>query len=162
MKAKTNENFFEINSHKATMKVTINSIMMGCLFFVLTLIWTIDPLKFNTYTILQIILAVPLLYVSSLANSKIGISKKVVMWEALGWFTNTIGSIFILNAVGLMTAVFYKNIAFAYFFLTIILMLIYSAININYYPEEFKEKIFKLSMFLVVMLLGGVLPLLLN
>lgn len=159
MKIKSRDNFFEINSHKATMKVTINSIMMGCLFFVLTLIWTIDPLKFSIYTIVQIILAVPLLYVSSLAYSKIGISKKVGMWETLGWFTNTVGSVFILNAVGLMTALFYRNVAFVYFALMLILMAIYTIINITYSPEELKEKSFKWAFFTAVIIAGGLVPL---
>jgi len=158
--AKPRDNYFEINSHKASIRVTINSIMMGSLFFVLTLIWTTDPLKFSTFTVAQIILAVPLLYVSSLAYSKIGYAKKVIMWDVLGWFTNTIGSIFILNAIGLMTAAIYKDIALTYFLLMIILMVIYSVINIKYTPNELKEKMFKLVFFLIIMTLGGLLPLL--
>lgn len=151
--------FFEVNFHKASIRVNINSIMMGSLFFVLTLIWTTNPARFNIFTVAQIILAVPLLYVSSLAYSKIGYSEKVLRWDTLGWFTNNIGSIFILNAVGLMAASISKNLAFLYFFLMIVLMGIYSIINITYKPEEKGEKIFKFFFFLLVLMVGGLLPL---
>lgn len=158
--ARNKSNFFEVNSHKATVRVTVNSIMMGGLFLILSLIWTGGPAKFNVFIVSQLILAVPLLYVSALAYLKIGYSEKVVMWDALGWFTSNIGSIIILNAIGLMTVPINKNISLLYFLLMIVLMLIYSLINIAYNPEEKTEKIFKFFFFLVVVTIGGLLPLL--
>ncbi|HUC31517.1 MAG TPA: hypothetical protein VMR99_02395 [Candidatus Paceibacterota bacterium] len=160
--ARNKNNFFEVNSHKASVRVTINSIMMGSLFLVLTLIWTDAPVKTNSFIVSQLILAVPLLYVSTLAYSKIGYSEKVFMWDTLGWFTNNLGSIFILNAVGLMTILINRDIAFFYFSLMIALMLIYSTINIIYNPKERGEKIFKFFFFLLVVSIGGLLPLILG
>jgi fatty acid desaturase len=156
------DNFFEVNSHKATVRVATNSIMMGGLFLILTLIWTGDPAKFNIFVVSQLILAVPLLYVSTLAYLKIGYSEKVFMWDILGWFTNNIGSIFILNAVGLMTAAINKDLAVLYFLFMIVFMLMYSIINIIYNPQEKTEKIFKFLFFLIVLAIGGLLPLLLG
>ena len=153
------KNIFETNQNKASSKVTINSFMMGSLFFILTLIWTLNPYKFGVLIVAQVVLAIPLLFVSSLAYTKIGHWEKVDLWDALGWYTNNIGSIFILNAVGLMTAQVYKNLSLCYFLLLIILMAIYSTINVVYKPETLKEKIFKFAFFVVVLTLGGLLPL---
>ena len=153
------KDIFETNSSKASAKVTINSFMMGSLFFILTLIWTLNPYKFGVLIVAQIVLAIPMLFVSSLAYAKIGYWKKVKLWDALGWFTNNLGSIFILNAVGLMTGEVYKNLAASYFILLIVLMAIYSTINVVYKPNTLKEKIFKFAFFVFVITLGGLLPL---
>ena len=153
---------FQTNANKASTKVTINSFMMGSLFFVLTLIWTLNPSRFSIFIVAQIVLAIPMLFVSSLAYAKIGYWEKVELWDILGWFTNNVGSIFILNAVGLVTAQIYKNVAFLYFLLLIILMAIYSIINVVYRKKTLKEKIFKFLFFVFVLTVGGILPLLLK
>ena len=153
------KDIFQTNANKASSKVTINSFMMGSLFFVLTLIWTLNPSKFSIFIVAQIVLAIPMLFVSSLAYAKIGYWEKVQLWDILGWFTNNIGSIFILNAVGLITAQIYEAVAVCYFFLLIILMAFYSIINVVYKRKTLREKIFKFIFFLVVLTLGGILPL---
>ena len=154
------KDIFQTNASKASSKVSINSFMMGSLFFVLTFIWTFNPLKFSFFVVAQIVLAIPMLFVSSLAYTKIGHWEKVELWNALGWFTNNVGSIFILNAVGLMTAQIYRSLAVCYFLLLIILMAFYSIINVVYKHKTLKEKIFKFAFFVCVLTLGGILPML--
>jgi len=156
------KDIFQTNQHKASSKVTINSFMMGSLSFILTLILAISPSKFGIFVIAQIVLAIPLLFVSSLAYTKIGHWKEVALWDALGWFTNNIGSIFIINAIGLITAQLYEEVAWAYFILMIILMAIYSAINVVYRKKTLLEKIFKFAFFVLVLVLGGIVPLILK
>jgi len=153
------KDIFETNSNKASTKITINSFMMGSLFFILTLIWTLSPERFSIFIVAQIVLAIPMLFVSSLAYAKIGYWEKVELWDVLGWFTNNLGSIFILNAVGLMTAQLYKIVAISYFLLLILLMAVYSAINVIYRKKTLKEKIFKFAFFVAVLFFGGILPL---
>ena len=157
---KKKEDFFQTNPQKASAKVTINSFMMGSLFFILTLIWSLNPEKFSLSIITQLVLAIPLLFISSLAYSKIGYWKEVKLWDYLGWFTNNLGNIFILNVIGLMTSKLYLSLAWIYFSLIVMLMVIYSWINFVYSPYALREKAFKLIFFLVVLLLGGILPLL--
>jgi hypothetical protein len=153
------KDIFETNANKASTKVTINSFMMGSLFFILTLIWTLNPEKFSIFIIAQIVLAIPMLFVSSLAYAKIGYWEKVNLWDILGWFTNNLGSIFILNAVGLMTAQINKLLGLIYFLLLILLMAIYSIINVVYRRRTLKEKIFKFAFFVFVLAVGGIIPL---
>lgn len=150
---------FKTNPEKSANRVSINSFMMGSLFFILTLILTLSPEKFNMVILSQLVLAIPLLFVSSLAYSKIGYWKDTKHWDTFGWFTNNLGSIFILNVVGLITATFSKNLAFAYFGLTLILMLIYSSINVLNNPSNLKEKTFKFLFFVAILFLGGIMHL---
>jgi len=153
------KDIFETNSYKAQTKVTINSFMMGGLFFILTLIWSLNPYKFSIFVVAQIVFAIPMLFVSSLVYTKIGHWEKIKLWDMLGWLTNNIGSIFILNAIGLMTAQTHKIIAICYFLLLIFLMAIYSIINVIYRRKTLKEKIFKFAFFLFFIILGGIIPL---
>lgn len=158
---KQEQDIFLTNPDKAQSKITINSFMMGSLFFILSLIWSLNPERFSIVIIAQIVLAIPLLFVSSLAYAKIGHWKEVKMWDAFGWFTNTTGNAFILNVVGLMTATIYIELAMAYFALTIALMAVYSAINIVYRRKAIKEKLFKFAYFVFIIIIGGMLPALL-
>jgi hypothetical protein len=154
------EGAFFTNPEKASARVAINSFMIGSLFMILTFIWTLNPQKFSTIILVQIVLAIPMLFVSSLAYAKVGYWKEVKLWDLLGWVTNNFGTIFVINVVGLITATFTKNVALIYFSLTLVLMIIYSAINIYYKPKSWKEKLFKFLFFAVFLYLGGLMPLL--
>lgn len=159
---KEDKDIFETKPEKAISKITINAFMIGSLFVILTLIWTLDPHKFSLIIISQLVLAIPLLYVSSLAYTKLGYWKETRLWDRFGWFTNNIGNIFVLNVIGLIAATVYKNLAFVYFGLILFLMLIYSVINVIYKPRALKEKLFKFVFFLIILSIGGIIPLILS
>ena len=108
------EDFFRTNAEKSASKVNIDSIMMGCLFFVFTLIWTLNPKQFNPMAITQLVLAIPLLFVSSLAYTKLSYRKEIKHWDYLGWYTNTIGNAFVLNVVGILVSKEYPLIAYGF------------------------------------------------
>jgi len=150
-------NLSKSNQQKSANKVTISSFMMGSLFFVLTIIITLDPNKFSNLVIYQLVLAIPLLYVSSLAYSKIGYWKDTEEWDALGWFTNTLGNLFVLNAVGLVAAKFNPALAYTYFSLFSLLMIIYTSINIKHNKKLWIQKLFKLAFLLIIIIFGGFL-----
>ncbi len=152
------ELFFKTNPQKSANKVTINSYMMGSLFLVLSLIITLDPNKFSGLIMYQLVLAIPLLYVSSLAYSKIGYhTENIKYWDTLGWFTNTTGNLFVMNAIGLLTARFDPVLAHVYFYLFIILMIIYTFFNIKNNRGALYQKLFKLFFLLLIIFLGGIL-----
>jgi hypothetical protein len=154
-KVESVEFIHNINPQKSVNMVMINSFMMGSLFFILTLIITIDPNRFSGLVIYQLVLAIPLLYVSSLSYSKLGYSKQAHGWDILGWHTNTLGNLFVLNAIGLVASYYNFTLAFMYFLLFCLLMLIYTIINIKYNPNLWIEKIYKLVFLLTVMVTGG-------
>jgi len=150
--------FFKSNPQKSANKVTINSFMMGSLFLVLSLIITVVRSKFSIAIMYQLVLAIPLLYVSSLAYSKIGYhTENLKYWDTLGWFTNTTGNLFIMNAIGLLTAKFDPVLAHIYFYLFLILMIIYTFLNIKNNKGALNQKLFKLFYLLVIIFLGGLL-----
>lgn len=151
-------NAFQINPHKATMKISISSAMIGALFFVLTFILAFGPNRFHPWVLAQLVLAIPLLYVSTLTYSKIAYWQETKLWDAFGWITIYIGNTILLNAIGLMVTTISKNLALAYFILIVGLMLIYSIINIIYSPKSAKVKIYKFLFFLLIILIGGIIP----
>ncbi len=158
---KREEDIFSTNKDKAGAKVALSSTMIGALFFILTLILTVGPDKFNRFVIFQIILAVPFLFVSILTYSKIAYWRDNRLWDMMGWFSVNIGNGFLLNVIGLMVASVDRSLALVYFTTLATLMLVYSIINI-YYSRRHSEKIFKFLFFLAIMLFGGVLPLFLG
>ena len=162
---KMNQEFPEVKQfhpEKAANRVSITAFMMSSLFLILTLIWTLSPEKFDPFMIAQLVLAIPLLFISSLAYSKLGYWKNHDLWDKFGWFTGTLGNIFVINVVGLMTATFSKTISLLYFILTFLLILSYYSISMKYKPYLRKEKIIKFVVFIIILLLGGILPVVFN
>jgi hypothetical protein len=147
---------FETNPAKAASKLTINSFMMANVFFIFTLMWTLSPEKFNPAIIFQLVFSIPLLFVSSLAYTKIAHWKKTKLWDGFGWLTNNIANLFLLNIVGLMVAQVFKTMALYYFITIIGLMFVYSLINVIYQPNSFKEKLFKFLFLIVILYFGGI------
>ncbi|MFA7662950.1 MAG: hypothetical protein WCX88_03470 [Patescibacteria group bacterium] len=145
------------NPHKSINKVTINGFMMGSLFFVLTLIITLDPYKFSPFVIYELVLAIPLLYVASLAYSKLGYYPNVKYWSRFGWILNALGNLFVINAVGLVTAKFDLRLSLVYFFMFCTLMIIYTFINATHNKEIWHRKVLKLIFTLSIIFFGGIL-----
>ena len=113
---------FTTNPEKAASRVAINGVMLASLFVMLAVVF-LEPEKFHILAIAQMILSIPFLFVSSLAYSKIGYWKDTALWELLGYFTNTFGNLFMINAIGLLASRISNSIAFLYFGLTISLLL---------------------------------------
>lgn len=138
-------------------RMEINFFMIDSLFFILTLIWALEPEKFSTNIIWQLVLAVPLLFVSCLAYSKADNKGRFPLFKRFGWITSTAGNNLVLNAVGLMTFTFHREMALAYFATLIVSVVIYYSLNTFYKLHSLREEILKLSFILILILLGGVL-----
>ncbi|MDH4358785.1 MAG: hypothetical protein OEV37_02455 [Candidatus Berkelbacteria bacterium] len=149
------------NPEKSISRVTINGAMMGSLFLILTLIWTLGPEKFNIYIIAQLVLAIPLLFISGLAYAKVGFRSKIRLFDRFGWITTVLGNNFILNVTGLIAATFSKTLSVIYFSLVFTLILIYYAINVFHCGDSLKEELIKVFVILAIILIGGILPLIL-
>ena len=157
---KKEESFFSTNPEKAASRVAINGVMLASIFVMLAVVF-LDLEKFNTLAVIQMVLSIPLLFISSLAYSKLGYWKETKLWDSLGYFTNTIGNLFMINAIGLLASAISIRVSYVYFGLTILLLLIYSSINI-FYTKSYGRKLFKLLFSLVILLSGGILPLILH
>ena len=153
---------FRSNPHKANMRIMLNSTMIGVLFFILTLILATGANKFDLIIIAQVVLAIPLLYVSILAYTKIAFWEETKMWDVYGWATTYAGNTLLLNAIGLIAYSINEHLAVAYFALLLLLMYSYSIINISYSKKTVRPKLWKFSFFLIICFLGGILPLILK
>lgn len=160
---------FKKKPGKAASMVSITSLMMGNLFFILAIIWSFSPDRFSPIVIGQLICAIPLLYVSGLAYAKIGYLEETLLWDALAWTTNNLGNIFVFNVIGLMTAQLFKPIAIVYFFLLLSLMGVYSLINVFYHSGYHEKRVdiiiekgFKYLFFAAGIVLLGIVPLILS
>ncbi|MEI8061240.1 MAG: hypothetical protein WCG99_03015 [Candidatus Berkelbacteria bacterium] len=144
---------------KSISRVTINGTMMASLFFILTLVWTLGPQKFNTSIITQLVLAIPMLFISSLSYAKVSYREKHHVFDRFAWITTTLGNNFVLNVAGLMAATFSKPIAIIYFSTSFILITIYYIINIYDGLDTAREELLKLLFILIIMVIGGIIPL---
>ena len=149
----------EPHPEKSASRVSITSFMIGSLLLILTLIWTLKPENFSIILIYQLVLAIPLLFVSSLAYAKVGYWTHHENLDRFAWITNTTGNIFTINVIGLIALTFSKNLAWAYFILVIILIGIYYTLNVIAKPYTLKEKIIKFIIFILIIITGGIWPL---
>lgn len=148
---------FETNPEKAASRVAINGVMLASIFVMLAVIF-LDLDKFRSFAVIQMVMSIPFLFVSSLAYSKIGYWKQIKAWDIFGYFTNTIGNLLMLNSIGLISTKVSENFALIYFLTILILLFIYSVINI-YYTRSYGVKIFKFLFSVLIIIFGGILPL---
>lgn len=162
MKKEYKEYAFARNPEKAEARLHINSFLMGSLFTVLALLWTFTSMKISLAIIIQMVLAIPLILFASLSYAKLGYERNHKIWDRFGWWTNNLGYLLFLNSTGLMVATFSsKIIGFIYFSLVIFMSSIYYVLNILSQPGTLKEHLSKLIVWLIVILIGGILPLIL-
>lgn len=155
---KKEEHPFATNPEKAAARVAINGVMLASLFVMLAVVF-LEPEKFNQWSIAQMLFSIPLLFISCLSYAKIGYWKNIKPWNALGYFTNTFGNLFMINAIGLLAARLSYSISYYYFGLTVLLLLIYSSISITH-TKSVRMKLFSLIFSLAIIFVGGILPLL--
>jgi len=162
MKKECKECEFARNPEKAEARLHINSFLMGSLFTVLALIWTFSPEKVSSAIIFQMVLAIPLILFASLSYAKTGYERTHKVWDRFGWITNNIGYVLFLNSTGLIIAAFSSiKIAYVYFLLVILLSVSYYILNIVSQPGTLKEHLSKLIFWLIVIFMGGILPIIL-
>ena len=154
------KNIFTTIPEKSSARVAINGVMLASVFVMLAVIF-LELDKFNHIAVIQMILSIPLLYVSSLAYSKLGYWKETKRWDMFGYFTNTLGNLFLINAIGILASKISFMVSFIYFGVIVLLLFMYSYINVSH-TKRIGPKLFKFIFSLVILFLGGILPLLLQ
>ena len=150
----------QTNPEKAASRVAINAFMIGSMFMILTLIWTLGPTKFNPFIIWQLVLAIPLLFISSLAYAKVSYRAKSAIFDRYGWISHTFGNDMALNAFGLIAGSIFRSLGFVYFALSILAVITYYIIDSKHDRSQTKENLIKMILILLVFLIGGIYPLL--
>lgn len=152
------QNAIPRNAEKSTTRVNLNSAMIGVIFTILTLIWSLKPENFNIFIIYQLVLAIPLLFISSLAYTKIGYSSNIKLFDRFAWFATTFGTNMVLNTAALIAGTFYRPLGFLYLLVMLLGVTGYYTINIITGSHVYNQVI-KLSVIYLIIIFGGLLPL---
>ncbi|MCK4635023.1 MAG: hypothetical protein KAT37_04065 [Candidatus Aenigmarchaeota archaeon] len=148
---------------KATSRIAMNSRLIAVITAVFFLIINlkIEILTQNGLLALQLVLAIPFLFTSTLAYSKLGYRKETKRWNTLGWITFIIGYAFMLNTIGVLVGRYVDVLFGVLFFLANwILTIIYSLIDISYEKSVIKERLVKDSFFILIQIFFGLFILL--
>ncbi len=149
-------NPFKTNPHKASAKIGINNNLIAVCITVLGIMWAIAPNRLELGILVQFVFAVPLLYVSSIAYTKIAYYSHIKYWDVLGWFTGTTATAFVLNIIGvLLYFLGYPRMTIIYFLITWILLFIYTLINCHYNHGDKVVRIFKFLYFVSIQVVFG-------
>ncbi|MBI2405829.1 hypothetical protein HYV21_02145 [Candidatus Microgenomates bacterium] len=145
---------------KATTRVALNNsliaITIGVFFLTINLK---QELLLPRVLILQFILAIPLLFTSSLAYSKVGYRDKIERWNKLAWITFILGYAFILNVIGIFVGNIIGTLeSIVFFIITWVLVIIYSLVDLSYKQTVLRERLAKDSIFILIQLILGMLP----
>ncbi len=147
---------FKTNPHKASAKLVINNNLIAVCITVLGIMWAFAPDRLGVGLLLQFVFAVPLLYVSSIAYTKIAYYKDVKYWDYLGWFTGTTATAFVLNIIGILIFFLgYPIMTLMYFLVTWFLLLIYTLINCHYNHKDRGVRVFKFIFFVLIQAIFG-------
>ena len=139
------------NEFKASVRVTIASMLIGICFTVFALVWAFDRnVKLNHFIMSQLIFAMPILYYSTTAYSKLGYKKNAGLWNKFAVVTFIIGYSLIINAIGIMIYVadLFIN-AILFFVLVWLLDIIYSICEIAEDRKNLRERIVKTGFFIL-------------
>jgi hypothetical protein len=151
---------FTINQIKGSNKVLINLTLLGICFTIFTFIATINPVLLkNDLLAIQLVLSIPFFMSAILIQSKISCLTDASRWRNMGFLTFIIAYGFLINAVGLMLSFFTSSLLVSVFFIVnIFLSIMYSEIEISADKDLFREKLYRDSVFIAIMILGGLLP----
>jgi hypothetical protein len=148
----------ETNPEKSKNRITLNtsllSIAVGIFFLTINLR---SELLLIRGLVIQLVLAIPLLFTSILSYAKVGYRKKTRKWDTLGFLTFSFAYAFILNVIGILLAnIVSLQISLIFFASSWILAIIYSIIDTSYKRRVIKERIVKDLIFISIQLFFGV------
>jgi hypothetical protein len=151
----------EKNKLKANSRMLINNSLLGVCFALFTFIIAINPdlLKSNIFLASQLTLAIPFFLTSSFARSKLAYTKKPVKWDRYGFICFILAYTFLINVVGILLSTLVSlGIGLTFFGVCILSDLVYSYMDLSEKKDRIKSQIYKDIMFILIILVGGILP----
>jgi len=144
---------------KSNARLFMNTALIGVAFTVFALLvgLTSNTLIRNEILTMQLVLSIPFLLTSTLANSKLSYTLHERHWDTLGWSCFIIGYGFLLNVVGIFVYFLLGFLpAFGFFVVNILLMMIYSSVQISYDRHSIRRRIMKDLVFVIIILVFGI------
>jgi len=148
---------------KSNARLFMNTTLIGVAFTIFTLLVTLQTstLANNEFLTMQLVLSIPFLLTSTLADTKLSYTKHEKHWDTLGWSNFIIGYGFLLNVVGILV---YHLIGFwpalTFFLVNMALMMLYSAVQISYDRTAMYRRVAKDMVFIAVLLFFGIMQIL--
>jgi len=154
----------EAGKIKGSERIQINNLLAVISMAILVIIIGPEKVYFRYWAVMQLSFSIPFLVTSSLAYSKSAYreNSEYLVWDRLGWFTHTLGYSMILNSIFLILYFnFDHSVGVMFLFIVISLHILYSVIDYSLKKSRLFEKSIKLLFYLMIFLLGAVLPILL-
>ncbi|MEK7447387.1 MAG: hypothetical protein AAB632_01110 [Patescibacteria group bacterium] len=153
----------EANNHPIPdTRVHMNIAYLLVVFTIFTLLITLTPelLKEDAFLSVQIVLAIPLLFSSIFARSRsVYVGKDTRLWKTYGFLCFLIAYTFLVNSVGILLAVFSSSgIVLIFFIANLILSSTYSFLEVRERREKMKERLWKDTIFIAIIIFLGLLP----
>ncbi|MBU3941070.1 MAG: hypothetical protein KKH88_04040 [Nanoarchaeota archaeon] len=146
---------------KASYRLAMNIRLIAVSFIVFIFILTTRPEILTEKLIFsfQLILAIPFILMSCMSLSKMGYSKRSDKWKGFSWFNFVIGYAFLLNAIGILIAIYVNLLLAVLFFSAIwILQIAYSILEVSYDKFAKWESVLKDGFFILLQIILGLLP----
>ncbi len=143
------------------LKLDLNRNLLGITFTMFVLILTLE-LRLLTESILiplQLTIAIPLFLSSSFARVTKNNSRKKEIWNSYAFITFIIGYSFLINVIGLLLSnALNPMLGLIFFLINILTAIIYSTLKFVEEESIIKTRIMKDCLFILILILGGILP----
>lgn len=153
--------FRDYSKIKGSDRIQINNLLVAICVPTLTIVISLGDQILNEASIIQLSLAIPCLVSSSLAYAKICYrqEREFIIWDKLGWILHSLGYIMIINSTAL-TLYFNEHIFTAWLLIsiTIVFFITFSVVDISLKAQRKKEKIIKLTFYLLILAIGFLIP----
>jgi hypothetical protein len=160
-KDRTPEIELMLKQGKSNAHILMNTCLLLVSFAIFALVITKDfnLLRINSFLTMQLMLSIPFLLTSTLANSKLNYTLHEIYWDSLGWGTFIMGYAFLLNSIGILISDMIGSFfAVVFLIVTIALSLVYSAVEVSYNRESIGRRIVKDLIFITLIFLLGITP----
>jgi hypothetical protein len=150
------------NINKSRSRLSINLSLLAICFTLFTFIVAINPtlLKENIFLSIQLTVAIPLLITSIFARTKLGYTtKNVRVWNKYGFITFMLGYGFLVNSIGiLLSSIVSLNLGMVFFGANFLSLTAYSFMEVAEDRSKIINRVKKDGLFILIILLGGILP----
>lgn len=146
---------------KSKLRLDINRTLLAIGFTIFALIISLNPSLFKESFLvpMQLTISIPLLLSSIFARSRLAYTKKPKLWEEYGFLTFLIGYAFLINVIGILLSIFINlTIGLIFIFFNILSAIVYSIFEISEDKSKLSSRIKKDLLFIILLLVGGILP----
>lgn len=151
------------NNHTISdIRVHMNNTYLLVVFTIFTLLVTLTPelLKEDPFLSIQIVLSIPLLFSAIFARSRsVYTGKDTRLWNTYGFLCFLIAYTFLVNSVGILLSIFSTpTVVIVFFVANLILSSAYSTLEVRERVERIKERLWKDTIFIALIIFLGLLP----